>query len=80
VVKGLLEDLVDHGLNLRRRYLVVIDGSKALRAGVVRIFGEQVEVQRCQIRRPRYDINRRLDSDAGNLTGYATNRELSISS
>jgi len=33
VVKGLLEDLVDRGLDLKRRYLVVIDGSKALRAG-----------------------------------------------
>ena len=29
VVKGLLEDLADRGLNLQRRYLVVIDGSKA---------------------------------------------------
>src|SRR5258708_21641079 len=48
VVKGLLEDLVDRGLNRQRRYLVVIDGSKALRAGVERGFGEQVEVQRCQ--------------------------------
>jgi putative transposase len=28
VVKGLLEDLVDRGLDLKRRYLVVIDGSK----------------------------------------------------
>jgi len=45
VVKGLLEDLVDRGLDLKRRYLVVIDGSKALRAGVERVFGEQVEVQ-----------------------------------
>jgi transposase-like protein len=44
VVTGLLEDLVDRGLDLRRRYLVVIDGSKALRAGVERVFGEQVEV------------------------------------
>jgi hypothetical protein len=26
-----------------------MDGSKALRAGVERVFGEQVEVQRCQI-------------------------------
>lgn len=41
VVKGLLEDLVDRG------YLVVIDGSKALRVGVERVFGEQVAVQRC---------------------------------
>ena len=49
VVKGLLEDRRDRGLNRERRYLVVIDGSKALRAGVERVFGEQVEVQRCQI-------------------------------
>jgi putative transposase len=53
VVKGLLEDLVERGLDLKRRYLVVIDGSKALRAGVERVFGEQVEVQRCQIHKRR---------------------------
>jgi putative transposase len=53
VVKGLLEDLVDRGLDLERRYLVVIDGSKALRAGVERVFGDRVEVQRCQIHKRR---------------------------
>ena len=53
VVKGLLEDLVDRGLDVKRRYLVVIDGSKALRAGVERVFGERVEVQRCQIHKRR---------------------------
>jgi putative transposase len=53
VVKGLLEDLVERGLDLQRRYLVVMDGSKALRAGVERVFGAQVEVQRCQIHKRR---------------------------
>jgi transposase-like protein len=53
VVKGLLEDLLDRGLNRTRRYLVVMDGSKALRAGVERVFGDQVEVQRCQIHKRR---------------------------
>ncbi len=48
VVKALLEDLVARGLNLDRRYLVVIDGSKALRAGIERVFGDRAEVQRCQ--------------------------------
>jgi len=38
VVKGPLEDLVDRGPNRQRRYLVVMDGSKALRAGVERVF------------------------------------------
>jgi transposase-like protein len=37
VVKGLLEDLADRGLDLQRWYLVVIDGSKVLRAGVERV-------------------------------------------
>jgi hypothetical protein len=53
VVEGLLEDLVDRGLDLQRRYLVVLDGSKALRAGVERVFGDLVEVQRCQIHKRR---------------------------
>ena len=53
VVKGLLEDLVDRGLDMQRRYLVVMDGSKALRAGVELVFGDQVEVQRCQIHKRR---------------------------
>ena len=48
VVKGLLEELVERGLDAQRRYLVVIDGSKALRAGVERVFGNRAEVQRCQ--------------------------------
>jgi hypothetical protein len=53
MVKGLLEDLVDRGLDLKRRYLVVMDRSKAMRARVERAFGEQVEVQRCQIHKRR---------------------------
>jgi hypothetical protein len=48
VVQGPSEDLVERGLNRQRRYLVVVDGSKALRAGGERVFGEQFEVQRCQ--------------------------------
>jgi len=53
VVTALLEDLVARGLNPQRRYLVVIDGSKALRAGVERVLGEGAVVQRCQIHKLR---------------------------
>jgi putative transposase len=53
VVKGLGENLVDSGLDRQRRYLVVMDGSKALRAGVERIFGDQVELQSCRIHKRR---------------------------
>ena len=53
VAKALLEDLVERGLDTQRRYLVVIDGSKALRAAVDRVFGAQAEVQRCQVHKRR---------------------------
>ena len=53
VVKELLEDLVARGLHPERRYLFVIDGAKALRVGIARVFGERAEVQRCQIHKRR---------------------------
>jgi putative transposase len=48
VVKGLLEDLVRRGLKTDRKYLFVIDGSKALRAAIDAVFGSQNPVQRCR--------------------------------
>lgn len=53
VVKELLEDLVARGLSTERRYLFVIDGAKALRAAIERVFGQRAEVQRCQIHKRR---------------------------
>jgi transposase-like protein len=47
VATELLEDLVARGLDPRQR-LFVIDGSKALRAAINRVFGERVAVQRCR--------------------------------
>jgi putative transposase len=81
VVKELLEDLVARGLNPERRYLFVIDGAKALRAGIERVFGERAEVQRCQIHKRRNvkehlpksaqgDTDRRI-RNAYAMTGYA---------
>ena len=53
VVKELLEDLVARGLPAEKRYLFVIDGAKALRAAIERVFGQRAEVQRCQIHKRR---------------------------
>lgn len=53
VVKDLLEDLVARGLSTERRYLFVIDGAKALRAAIERVFGGRAEVQRCQLHKRR---------------------------
>ena len=46
VTKHLLADLVDRGLDVEQGVLVVLDGSKALRAAVNEVFGP-VAVQRC---------------------------------
>ena len=48
VVRRLLEDLVERGVKPDRRYLFVIDGSKALRAGIEAVFGREQAVQRCR--------------------------------
>ena len=53
VVKSLLEDLLARGLQQDRRYLFIIDGAKALRAAIEKVFGERAEVQRCQIHKRR---------------------------
>ena len=47
VVTDLLADLVDRGLSAEGGLLVVIDGAKALAAGVRRVFGDQALIQRC---------------------------------
>jgi putative transposase len=45
---SLLEDLVERGVDPKRRHLFVIDGSKALRAAIRRVFGGGQPVQRCR--------------------------------
>lgn len=53
VVKDLLADLVGRGLRYDQGILVVIDGSKALAAGVKRVFGDTALVQRCTLHKRR---------------------------
>jgi putative transposase len=53
VCKMLLEDMARRGLDMERDYLFVLDGSKALRAAVARLFGSDVLVQRCQVHKRR---------------------------
>ncbi len=47
-VKRLLTHLRDQGLPTDRKYLFVIDGAKALRAGIEEVFGGEQPVQRCR--------------------------------
>jgi len=48
IVKDLLQDLVERGLDPKRKRLFVIDGSKALRKAINEVFGRKNPVQRCR--------------------------------
>jgi len=53
VVKDLLADLVDRGLRFEHGILAVLDGSKALRKAVAKVFGTHALVQRCTLHKRR---------------------------
>lgn len=53
VVTALLADLVDRGLDYSGGLLVVIDGAKALAAGVRSVFGDLAVIQRCVLHKRR---------------------------
>lgn len=53
VVKHLLADLVARGMRFEQGLLVVIDGGKALAAGIKRVFGKHAVVQRCVLHKRR---------------------------
>jgi transposase-like protein len=62
VVCRLLEGLVERGVDATKRYLFVIDGSKALRSGIRRVFGEKQAVQRCRLHKGR-NVRAQLPDD-----------------
>lgn len=53
VVKDLLADLVARGLRYEHGILAVLDGSKALRTAVAKVFGVRALVQRCTLHKRR---------------------------
>ena len=53
VVKALLADLVERGLDAGDGLLVVIDGAKALSAAVKAVFGASAAIQRCTVHKRR---------------------------
>jgi len=53
LVGDLLENLKERGLNLTRRALFVVDGSKALRKAIRDVFGKRTLIQRCQVHKLR---------------------------
>ncbi len=53
VVTGLVNDLIDRGLDPDHPMLFVIDGSKALRGAITDVFGSDAPVQRCTVHKKR---------------------------
>ena len=63
VTSELLSNLVARGLDVEQGVLVVIDGSKALRAAVNDVLGRRTPVQRCQIHKERNVLDHLPDRD-----------------
>jgi putative transposase len=53
LVRELLADLRERGLNTEATMLVVIDGAKALAKGVKEVFGPRALIQRCRVHKLR---------------------------
>lgn len=66
--KDLLQHLVDHGVDPKRRRLFIIDGSKALRTAINAVFGAETPVQRCRNHKLR-NVLRRLPREQQSQTG-----------
>jgi putative transposase len=64
-VKRLLTHLRDQGLPTDRKYLFVIDGAKALRAGIEEVFGAEQPVQRCRNHKLRNVLDELPDDQHG---------------
>lgn len=86
VVQGLLDDLIQRGLDAETKRLYVLDGSKALRSAVRKTFGDSSPVQRCQIHKRRNvkeylppEYQRAADGKlkaAYTMTGYAEAKKM----
>jgi putative transposase len=63
VTSELLSNLVHRGLDVEQGVLVVIDGSKALRAAVNDVLGKRTPVQRCQIHKERNVLDHLAERD-----------------
>ncbi len=48
ICRDFLQSLIDRGLRMENEILFILDGSKGLRKGIVKVFGSQTWIQRCQ--------------------------------
>ncbi len=62
-VEDLLKQLVAHGIDPKAKMLFVIDGARALRAAINKVFGPQHPVQRCRNHKIRNVLERLPDEE-----------------
>lgn len=67
VVKALLADLVDRGLDATGGLLAVIDGAKALAKGIRDLFGDTALIQRCVLHKRRNVKDHLPDKDRARI-------------
>lgn len=67
VVKTLLSDLLERGLDPTQTRLYVIDGSRALTKGIKDTFGEHAVIQRCQVHKKRNVLSKLPESEQANV-------------
>ncbi|MDR0614446.1 MAG: IS256 family transposase [Lactobacillales bacterium] len=67
VVKALLSDLLERGLDPTESRLYVIDGGKALAKGIKDTFGDHAVIQRCQVHKKRNVLSKLPESEQGNV-------------
>ncbi len=69
LVRALLADLVDRGLDPEQAILFVIDGSKALKAAIREVFGENAVTQRCRRHKERNVTDLLPEKDRDRIRG-----------
>lgn len=79
LVKDLLAALRERGLETARPLLVVIDGAKALHAGVRAVFGERAQIQRCRVHKLRNVLDY-LPRELHGKTGWRYRGALALNS
>lgn len=68
VVKRLLEDLIERGLDATQPRLYVLDGGKALHKAVMDTFGKAALIQRCQVHKKRNVLSYLPESEQANIS------------
>jgi transposase-like protein len=68
VVKALLNDLIERGLDASEPRLYILDGGKALHKAVKDVFGKKTVIQRCQVHKKRNVLSQLPDSEQANVS------------